>query len=496
MWNKLNSSMMFVQMMFGLAYYGVMVILTRYFLDDLGYSEADTMLVVGAFSAIGPLFSIAGGTIADKLLGANRSLNLGYVSFAAGYALLAVGAMSKSVPLSLTGIAALSYARGMMFPSYQTQFKKTFASQEDFENAYPVNYSVNNLGALLGQYLYPLFVLYIGFKGGFLLSAGFSVLAVITLLSIRKGILARGEKLDVNPVSAKNWLIYLAVSAAMIALVFFMFSNMEAGQIIVYIISGLALLYFAYLMVKSDRATGLRMGTILIMVTLTIAFFVYYGQMMTAMTMTAINTMRGDLFGIIPIEPEASMAMNPLWCMVAGPVLAWLFSTLEKRGIEFAPAVKVGFAFILTAIAFGVLTMAVLGIGEDVVIRPEIYLIVHFFQAFAEVIIGTLVVAFILSVAPKAISNFSVSLFTLAMALAGIIGAVFSTNIALEKGQELTQELAKSLYGDYYMLLTILAVVMVVVAFIASFIISKMLKAADEWDRAHGVVRQDEATVE
>ncbi|KOO11077.1 hypothetical protein AKJ18_30965, partial [Vibrio xuii] len=85
MWNKLNKSMMFCQAMFGLSFYGVMIILTRFFLEDLGYSEADTMMVVGAFSSIGPLFAIAGGVIADKFLGAYRSLTISYGAFATGY---------------------------------------------------------------------------------------------------------------------------------------------------------------------------------------------------------------------------------------------------------------------------------------------------------------------------------------------------------------------------------------------------------------------------
>ena len=68
MWNKLNKSMMFCQMMFGLSFYGVLVSLTRFFLEDLNYNEADTMMIVGAFSAIGPLFAIAGGFIADKFV--------------------------------------------------------------------------------------------------------------------------------------------------------------------------------------------------------------------------------------------------------------------------------------------------------------------------------------------------------------------------------------------------------------------------------------------
>ena len=157
-----------------------------------------------------------------------------------------------------------------------------------------------------------------------------------------------------------------------------------------------------------------------------------------------------------------------------------LLGEIEKKGINFSTATKIGFAFILTAIAFGILTMAVTNIGTDVVIRPEIFLAIHFFQAFAEVIVGSLVVAFILSVAPKHIEGFSVSLFSVAMALSGIIGAVFSTSIALEKGQEITQDIVKNVYGDYFQLLTVLAVVMVVIAFASSFVIRKMLESAKQ----------------
>ena len=480
MWNRLNKSMMCCQMLFGLSFYGVMVVLTRFFLEDLGYSEADTMMVVGAFSSIGPLFAIAGGFIADKFLGAYRSLTIAYLGFAIGYTLLVLGASAGNVPLSLVGIALASYGRGLMSPSYPSLYKRTFASQEDFENGYSVNYSVNNIGAFLGQYLFPMLVLMVGFNGSFMLSAAMAAIAFIILVVSRKPLLTVGAEIDQAPVSTKNWIAFTVLSLGMIGLVFFMFSNMNIGQNIVYAIGVAAILYFISLMFKAERADALKMGTILIMTVLTTAFFVYYGQMMTSMTMVTINTMRGDLFGFIPIAPEAAMAMNPLWCIVGGPVIAYVFSSLEKRNIYFTTATKVGFAFILTAIAFGILTMAVLNVGENVIIRPEVFLAIHFFQAFAEVIVGSMVVAFILSVAPKHIENFSVSLFSVAIAMSGIVGAVFSTSIAMEKGQEITQEIVQTVYGDYFSLLTGLAVVMVVVAFMASFVIRKMLEKSKE----------------
>ncbi|MEF1187555.1 major facilitator superfamily transporter, partial [Vibrio sinaloensis] len=206
----------------------------------------------------------------------------------------------------------------------------------------------------------------------FTLSAIMAAFAFAVLIIFNKQLVSVAADIDQKPVSTKNWIAFLGLSTAMVGLVFFMFSNMDIGQNIVYAIGAAAILYFISLMFKSGKSDALKMGTILIMTVLTTCFFVYYGQMMTSMTMVTINTMRGDLFNIIPIAPEASMAMNPLWCIVAGPVISMTFSSLEKKGITFSTATKIGFAFIFTAIAFGILTMAVMNIGEDVIIRPEV----------------------------------------------------------------------------------------------------------------------------
>lgn len=476
MWNKLNKSMMVCQMSFGLSFYGVMIILTRFFLEDLNYNEADTMMVVGAFSSIGPLFAIAGGFIADKFLGPFRSLSIAFFTFVLGYLFLVLGASAASVSLSLAGIALASYARGLMSPSYPSIFKRTFESEEDFENAFAINYSVNNVGAFLGQYLFPLMILSIGFTGGFVLSCAMTVIALAILIIFRKSFINIGLDIDKATVSKKNWISFSTLSIAMIGLVFFMFSNMEMGKNIVYAIGAGAILYFIYLMIKAEHSDKFKMATILIMTFLTTAFFVYYGQMMTSMTMVTINTMRGDLFGFIPIAPEAAMAMNPLWCMVAGPIIAWIFTKLESKDIHYSAATKVSFSFVLTAIAFGVLTLAVKTVGVDYIIRPEVFLVIHFFQAFAEVIVGSMVVAFILSVAPKHIESFSVSLFSVAVALSGIVGAVISTAIALEKDQKISQEIVQNVYGGYFSTLTIWAVVMAAVALLSSVLIKRMLK--------------------
>ena len=480
MWNRLNSSLMFCQGMFGLSFYGVMTILTRFFLEDLGYNESKTMMIVGAFSAIGPLFAIAGGFIADKVIGANRALFIAFATFALGYLMLVLGAASKSVAVSMTGIALASYARGLMGPSYPGMFKRTFSSQESFEKGYPINYSVNNMGALFGQYLYPLFIVTIAFKGGFLLSALMAFAAFIVLFIQHKPLANIGTDIDRSPISVNIMLKFLGISIAMVSLVFFLFSNMDIGQYIIYAIGSCGVLYFSSLMFTLPKSDGLRIAAILTICFLTTFFFIYYGQMMTSMNIVAINTMKGDLFGIIPLAPEANVALNPFWCILAGPMIAGSTTFLEKRNIFIPTAIKISFAFVLTALAFGLLTYAINSVGPNLSIRSEMFFMVHGLQGIAEVIVGSLVVAFILSVTPKQIEGFAVSLYSIAVAVSGIIGAVFSTSIAMEKGQLLTLEFIHGTYGPYFFKLTIFAVFLVAVAIGCSFVITSLLKKAKQ----------------
>ncbi|ABQ13796.1 peptide MFS transporter [Dichelobacter nodosus] len=480
MWNKKNLSMMFCQLSFGLSFYGVMIVLSPFLLKDLAYPEAKTMMILGAFSSIGTLFAIAGGIIGDKYLGAYRSLTAGYVGFTAGYTFLIYCAIKLDGNLLVPAIALVCYGRGLMSPNYPTLFKTTFNSQNDFEKGYPINYSINNVGALVGQYVFPFLTAYIAYKGNFAIAAGFTGASVLLLIMMHKPLVANATEIDRGRVAPKSWALFFVFSIVMIATAYFIFLDLEKGQYIVYTISAAAVGYFIFFLLKSSTAIKLRLVTVLVMLFMAIAFFVYYGQMYTSMNIIAINTMRGDLFGFIKMMPESTPVMNSFWCVIAGPVIAIVFGQLEKRKINLTTATKVGWAFVCTSIAFAFLAFCLKNVSEDMTMRPEVFLIVHGFQAFGEVIIGSLVVAYILRVVPKEISGFSVSLFMVAMACSGVLGAAVSKAVALKPGETLTQELINNRYGNFYISLTIAALVFMVLCFLSSIMITRMLKKADE----------------
>lgn len=83
-----------------------------------------------------------------------------------------------------------------------------------------------------------------------MLSLVMAIFAFVVLTSLRSSFSEIGLKIDQEAVSTKNWIKFSLLSIAMIALVFFMFSNMEIGKNIVYGISASAIIYFIILMFK------------------------------------------------------------------------------------------------------------------------------------------------------------------------------------------------------------------------------------------------------
>src|SRR5690242_19319047 len=71
-------------------YYGMTAVVVIFMVKKLSYSDDRANLTFGAFTALAYAVPAAGGYIGDKLLGSRRTMVLGAILLACGYALLAV----------------------------------------------------------------------------------------------------------------------------------------------------------------------------------------------------------------------------------------------------------------------------------------------------------------------------------------------------------------------------------------------------------------------
>ena len=486
----ISKVLIFRQLMWGAAFYGVYTLLTKYFLQDLNYSEADTIMILGAFGAVGPVFSAVGGFVADRYIGSFRAVYIGYTVYAIGFFLLGISASSLNIPMSILSIALIGYARGLSATSPTVLLGRSFPNdqRELFQEALTVNYSINNLGSFSATYLFPLMVAFIGYHGNFYLSGLLMVVNLVLFFIFRRQLAQVGNELDTKPVKLSVWIAFAVGSVLMLGLVFWMFDNLQEGKYLLYALGVGVIGYFIYEITQVSTAYKYKMCGVLIAIFIFIAFYFYYGQMTTSMNLYAINLMEDKVFGIIPIDPASNSAFNPLWCFLLGGPIIFVYSWLEKRGISPSIPTKFAVAFIFSAIAFGVLGLSSLNMGPDGKIASEWIIGVHFFQSIAELIVGALGAGFIFEMVPKHLSAFAMGLRAVALSLSGIIAAVISTHIALPKDIEFTQEVVESVYTGYFFNLAMLAVVMAVVTLILSKVIGRLIAKGEaiEAEEAQG----------
>ena len=469
------------QLFWGAAFYGVYVLLTKYFLNELNYSEADTIMMLGAFGAVGPVFSAVGGFLADRYIGAFRAVYIGYFIYALGFLLLGVGASLVNIPVSIMAIALIGYARGLSATCPTVLLSNSFSDEhrEDFQKGLTVNYSLNNLGSFTARYLFPFFIAAIAYQGNFFLSFLLMCCNLVMFWVFRKQLTAVGNRHDQQPLSIKVWMMFIAVSLTMLGLVFWVFSNLTEGKYLLYTLGAAAILYFITLIIRAPAVYKYKMCSVLVMLFIMICFYFYYGQMSTSMNLYAINLMGDRVLGFIPVMPESSAAFNPLWCFIMGGPMIFIYTWLEKRGISPSIPTKFAFAFLFSGMAFALLATSTQYIGNDGKFSANWILMVHFFQSVAELIVGALGVGFIIEMVPKSVSAFAMGLRAVTLSLSGILAAVISTKIALPKDIELTTEVINNVYTGYFTNLALAAFVMFFVTLMLSRLIKRLIARSE-----------------
>lgn len=465
------------QLLWGAAFYGTYVLLTKFFLNDLNYSEADTIMMMGAFGAVGPVFSAVGGFVADKYIGAFRAVYIGYTAYLAGFVLLGVGASGLNVPLSIFAIALIGYARGLSATCPTVLLGNSYSetNREAFQQGLTVNYSINNLGSFSAKYLFPFLIAYLAYQGVFFIAGLLMACILIIFFKFRKELESVGNDLDKTPLPFMTWALFFVGSIATLGLVFWIFSNLDMGKYILYSLGFGAIGYFIYEITKATRAYQFKMVAVLITVCILIVFYFFYGQMFTSMNMYAINLMGDKLLGFIPIYPESNMAFNPLWCFVLGGPMIQIYAWLDRKGYSPTIPTKIAGAFVLSAIAFTLLGLSSENMGPDGKISADWILLVHFFQSGAELIVGALGAGFIFEMVPRYLAAFSIGLRAVAISLSGILAAVIATKIALPKDIVFTPEVVEAVYTGYFYMLAQIAAFMSVLTFALSRVIQKLI---------------------
>jgi len=367
----------FAEMWERFSYYGMRALLIFYLTQHWLFSDSKASIIYGAYTSLVYITPVLGGYLADRWLGQRKAVLFGAVLLAIGHTLMAfegsggheINPMINVFWLALSFIivgsgflkANISVIVGQLYP-------RTDARRD---GAYTIFYMGINVGAALGSILCGLIGQVYGWKYGFGL-AGIGMLAGLVVFIWGKPLLlGRGEAPDpvrlTKPVAAVlklEWLLYI-IGLAAVGGIWFLIQYQDVVGTLLLGFGVILLGYILYIAVaRLERQDRDRIFAIIFLIALQPLFWGLFEQAGSSLNLFTDRYVDREILGIT-IPAAVFQSINPIYIVIFGPVFAWLWLALGKRGWEPSTPFKFGLGIIQLGLGFLVLVLGAGAFGME-----------------------------------------------------------------------------------------------------------------------------------
>jgi POT family proton-dependent oligopeptide transporter len=412
------------------SFYGMQGILLLYLIystaeGGLGIDETTATGIVGAYGGLVYLSTVGGAWIADRVLGAERTLFFSAVLVMAGHIALAVLPGLAGVGV---GLVLVALGSGGIKATATSLVGTLYAEGDERRDAgFSLFYLGINLGALLGPLLTGLLQTTLGFHYGFGLAALGMALG-LAQYTVGRRRLPRSAGEVPAPLTGRERMVAAGVALAgvVVIVVLALTGVLRADRLnaIVVGVTVVAAVGYFVLILASRRITRIERRRVLAFIPLWIAsavFWSLYQQQFTVVTLYADSRLDRSLFGWeMPVSWVQSI--NPVFIIVLSGAFAALWTKLGPRQpstpIKFALGTAImGVAFLLF------LPMAGGGPGS----APLLGLVgILFVFTIAELLISPVGLSLSTKLAPEAFRTQMVALFFLSVALGSALSGTLA----------------------------------------------------------------------
>ena len=415
------SALFGVEMWERFSFYGMQGILLIYLYysvaeGGLGIPQATATGIVGAYGGLVYLSTIVGTWLADRVLGAERTLYWSAIVVMVGHIALAVlpGLLGVGV-----GLVLIALGSGGVKGNATTLVGTLYAPGDERRDAgFSLFYLGINLGALVGPLLTGLLQTVAGFHVGFGLAAVGMALGLVQY-SLRRRHLPESAHEVPSPLSAteRPRTIVLAAVALVVIVVLAVTGVLGADRLdlAVIVVTIAASVGYFVLLLTSRKVSAVERRRVLAFIPLWIAsaaFWSLYQQQFTVVTLYSAERLDRNLFGWdFPVGWVQSI--NPVFIIILSGVFAALWTKLGSR--QPATPVKFGLGTAIMGVAF-LLFLPMAGGGPNS--APLLGLVgILFVFTIAELMISPVGLSVSTKLAPTAFRAQMVGLFFLSIAL-------------------------------------------------------------------------------
>ncbi|MCG0999012.1 peptide MFS transporter [Acetobacter persici] len=406
-------------------FYGMEAILLLFMVQQLGMADMGADLLVGAFAAMIYATPLLGGWLGDRVYGARRTVVLGSILLSAGYGLLALSTVYRT--LFEPALALAATGNGLFKPNAAQLIRCLYEDQpQERDSAFTLYYMAANVGSALSMLCIPWVRDHAGSLTAFGLCVAGPACALLILLSRTRALHLTGSAPDYAPLQFRS----AAVGAGAIALcalaVMAVLSSASFARLAVLGCLALVALLWVALYRRAASRERLNLVTMGVMLLQSIAFYCFYQQMQTSLTLFALTHVDGTFrlagHALFTLSAAQFQALDPIFIILLSPLLAKLYHALASRDRDFSLPTKFAAGFGFVALAFFIWWGGTYLAGPGLTSAWPM-LGGYFALATAELLIGGLGLAVIARYAPARLNGLMVGAYYLTVGAGMYLGS-------------------------------------------------------------------------
>lgn len=428
------STVFLIEMWERFGFYGMQVLMVTYMMKKLGFIDIRANLVWGAAAALIYATPAVGGWIGDKLIGTRRTMKIGALVLAAGYALLWLP--SDDPHFLYLSLGVIVVGNGLFKPNAGNLVRKIYEGDDTrIDSAFTIYYMAVNIGSMVSMTLTPWIRDYVG--GHYGDSAGWHtafgvcslglILGLVNYWLMSRALAHVGSPPDELPVNPKRLAAVFAGGAGVVLAAALVLQSQTVARVCVYAAAVVILAIFVHLIRGSHRDERAGLIAALVLVVQTIFFFIFYQQMSTSLNLFAQKNVNLDftVFGwhLFTWIPEQYQNLNAIWIVVLSPVLVVIYNGLGKLGKD--PSIAAKFAWGFAAVAIG---FFIYGVGAKFAVEGKVssWIMIWGYGLYSlgELLVSGLGLAMIARYVPARMGGFMMGAYFVAVGLSQYLGSV------------------------------------------------------------------------
>lgn len=487
------------------SYYGMRAFLVLYLTKSLvtggfGLDKKVAYSIYAAYGALVYLTPLAGGLLADKLLGFRRAIIWGAILMAAGQFTLSTSTGTTLIPqsafaervkngeteaalaagratepgnewLMFVGLSLLVIGNGFFKPNISSLIGKFYGPGDPRrDGAFTIFYMGINMGAFLAPLTCGTVAEVEGWKYGFMLAgAGMVTGLLIFIYTTTTGVLEHHAdpplQADGTPTPVSKMLPVILGTLAVVPVAVFLLrpndwidklvtgtplegQGVSLMDIMLGVVGVLAIAYMLYLSFTYPVEERQRIWVIVALLFFTTVFWTFFELAGSALNLFTDENVDKNLLGVT-LTASNFQAANALFIMIFAPVFSVLWVWLARKNMD--PPAPVKFALGLLLLGAGFL---VLNLGKGVAVAgivPAMFLILlYLLHTLGELALSPVGLSLVTKLAPAKIVGFMMGFWFLSSAIAHQAGKWIAGETAAPKDatKEQTLELSLAVFNN------------------------------------------------